>query len=68
MHPGLEETLAAFLLFISKLIKLDFPTFDLPANAISGTDSFGNEFMSEAPNIKLLFNVTRLTIILYRNT
>ncbi|WP_410543560.1 hypothetical protein [Wolbachia endosymbiont of Atemnus politus] len=47
MYPGLEETLAAFLLFISKLIKLDFPTFDLPANAISGIDSSGNDCMSE---------------------
>lgn len=64
MHPGLEETLAAFLLFISKLIKLDFPTFDLPENAISGADPSGNDFLSEAPKMKLQIDVICFAIIL----
>ncbi|MCP9262338.1 Alanine--tRNA ligase [Dirofilaria immitis] len=40
-----------------------FPTFDLLANAISGTDLPGNDFMSEAPNIKLLFDVIFLALL-----
>lgn len=39
--PGFEDVRARFLRLIILLIKLDFPTFDLPANANSGMGAFG---------------------------
>ena len=40
--PGVALVFANFLLFVSMLIRLDFPTFDRPINAYSGFVSFGH--------------------------
>lgn len=36
VFPGCADVLANDFLFINALIRDDFPTFDFPANAISG--------------------------------
>ena len=42
VFPGVADVLANFLLFVSILIRLDLPTFDLPMKAYSGLLSFGH--------------------------
>ena len=40
--PGVAEVLASFLLLVSILMRLDFPTLDRPINAYSGFVSLGH--------------------------
>ena len=42
VFPGVADVLANFLLFVNILIRLDFPTFDLPMKAYSGLLSLGH--------------------------
>ena len=57
--PGLELVLARFFRLTSALIKEDFPTFDLPAMAISGKFSGG---YSEGL-VALLMNSADMTLM-----
>ena len=41
VFPGFQDVLASCFRSVSILIKDDFPTFDLPINANSGNDDFG---------------------------
>jgi hypothetical protein len=47
VFPGVLLTLASPLRFRRELINEDFPTFDRPMNAISGTISFGQPSPSD---------------------
>jgi hypothetical protein len=45
VFPGVEEVLARFFLPVSKLIREDFPTFDLPVKAYSGITGGGRSLI-----------------------
>ena len=60
--PGVFETLA-ILLFTRALIRLDFPTLDLPTNANSGRSKYGIESSVAAP----ARNSTRLKSAIFIN-
>ena len=47
--PGLPEVRATFFRPVSELIRLDFPTFDRPAKAISGSILCGRPSILTAP-------------------
>eukprot|EP01026_Neomeris_dumetosa_P027721 TRINITY_DN22505_c0_g1_i1.p2 TRINITY_DN22505_c0_g1~~TRINITY_DN22505_c0_g1_i1.p2 ORF type:complete len:147 (+),score=11.84 TRINITY_DN22505_c0_g1_i1:195-635(+) len=47
VRPGVFETTANFLFPVNILIKLDFPTLDLPTTAISGQPPFGKDSKSK---------------------
>ena len=40
--PGVDDVLASFLLLVSMLMRLDFPTFERPMKAYSGFVSCGH--------------------------
>ena len=40
--PGVDDVLASLRLFVSMLMRLDLPTFDLPMKAYSGFVSLGH--------------------------
>jgi len=50
--PGVELVHASFFFPTSRFIKLDFPTFDLPAKTISGSSSGGKSLSDTALIIK----------------
>src|SRR3982750_1374089 len=49
VRPGVRDTRAKFVRFISALIRLDLPTFERPTNATSGSKDAGNASMVAAP-------------------
>jgi hypothetical protein len=60
VRPGVRLTLANAFLFTSRLRREDYPTFDRPANAISGSSDSGRHPSAEAmPPMNSSFRITR---------
>ena len=58
VFPGVAEVLANFLLFVSILIRLDFPTFERPIKAYSGFVSLGHIDSRGALNVNSAFLIS----------
>lgn len=56
--PGVAEVFANFLLFVSILIRLDFPTFERPIKAYSGFVSLGHIDSRGALNVNSAFLIS----------
>ena len=63
VFPGVADVLASFLLFVSILMRLDFPTFDLPIKAYSGLLSCGHIDSLGALNVNSAFLISIITSI-----
>jgi len=63
VFPGEEEVFTSFCLFRSRFMRLDFPTFERPANAISGMPVLGHPPLSKALVIKFADTIFKLTIL-----
>ncbi len=53
VRPGVTETRARLVRPVSALIRLDLPTLERPAKAISGRPSFGKSSMRTTPLTKV---------------
>lgn len=56
--PGILDAFASWLRWVSILIKDDFPTLDLPINAISGKFVSGHSDRFDALFIKFADNIS----------
>src|SRR5258705_14025859 len=63
VRPGVEDVRAKPRTESRELIKLDFPTFERPMNAISGTKPPG-----QSAGLKLLFRNSALVIFILRSS